>query len=61
MNSIMKNLFVLTLLLFGLSSCKKITHADTEIRGQVINQTDNSPLVGYQLDWVEPALFEKTP
>ncbi|GAB5539368.1 MAG: hypothetical protein Salg2KO_14710 [Salibacteraceae bacterium] len=34
-------------------SCKKITQTNTSIQGKVINQTDYSPLVGYEVRLVE--------
>lgn len=37
------------LLLIANISCKQITHTDTFVKGVVINQTDNTPLVGYKV------------
>lgn len=46
----MKWKYILILVLaFSLDACKKITHTDTSIKGKVINQTDNTPLVGYSV------------
>lgn len=46
----MKWKYILILVLaFSLGACKKITHTDTSIKGKVINQTDNTPLVGYSV------------
>lgn len=36
-----------------LASCKRISHTDTSISGRAFNQTDDAPLVGYEVNLVE--------